>query len=80
MVEKIRSWIRQDGLLHILACAVLFLALCGFVPALVALGLTVLAGVLKEVVDGVTGMGTASLHDILCDLMGIVLGIIIHLI
>ena len=74
-INKIISWLGQDGLAHIVCCA----ALCGLLglilPLWVSIVATVAVGIGKELVwDKWLGKGTASWKDVLCDLIGIAVG------
>lgn len=74
-MNKIISWLGQDGLAHIVCCA----ALCGLLglvlPLCAAALVTLAVGVAKELVwDKWLGKGTASWKDLLCDLVGIAVG------
>lgn len=79
-MKKIINYIGTDGLLHILACYAIAVT-CGiYLNAGLALFLAVFAGVLKEVVwDGWMKKGSFELKDLLCDLIGAVLGFIVLL-
>lgn len=79
MIEKFKKmlkWIGHDGLLHILVSALIMVALGWVRPIWIALLLVVLVGLSKELYDA-TGKGTASWHDIICDVVGIVIGMLI---
>lgn len=74
-MNKIISWLGQDGLAHIVCCA----TLCGLLGLVLPLWLAALAtlvvGVAKELVwDKWLGKRTASWKDVLCDIIGIVVG------
>ena len=74
-MNKIISWLGQDGLAHIACCAALC-GLLGLVLPLWAAALATLAvGAAKELVyDKWLGKGTASWKDLLCDIIGIAVG------
>lgn len=75
MKDKILNCIGQDGLLHIICCAVLVGVINLFAPLWVAIIATVVIGVGKEVVwDKWLGRGTFDKKDLLCDLVGILIG------
>lgn len=71
--EKIWRWVRVDGLLYILATyAIVFTfyrPLTWWEANLIAVGVFVI----KELVDLVTKKGTAEWHDVICDVIGLVL-------
>lgn len=79
LIRKIRSWVAVDGLLHILVSALLFVTFFAIKPdyfgaSVMTLGL----GIFKEIYDK-THNGSATWHDIICDLVGIGVGVLITL-
>lgn len=74
-LKKIWAWMRTDGLLHLTCSFVIFVFLCLVMPVWVATLITLWVGVWKEFYDRSNG-GVAEWHDILCDAIGVVLGII----
>lgn len=69
------SWIRRDGLLHIESCA-LIAVVAGLVLPWWCAGLAALfIGIGKEWWD--TRNGVATWHDMICDVIGAVIGTII---
>lgn len=81
IIGKIRKYVRTDGLLHIETSAILMavahklaiaVGLCH--PAFVSVAITMAVGVAKEVWDRLTGKGTAEWHDVVCDIVGIAIG------
>ena len=70
---SIWRWVRTDGLLHILATyAIVFTfyrPLAWWVADLIAVGVFVI----KELVDLITKKGTAEWHDVICDVIGLIL-------
>ena len=71
---SVRSWIRRDGLLHLETCALIVVLFSAIVPVWVASVVAFLAGIGKELWDLEHG-GVASWHDLICDCMGIAVGI-----
>ena len=71
------TWIRRDGLLHIETCALIAVVFGLFLPWWASSSIALLAGIGKEVWD--TKHGVATWHDVLCDLIGVFIGIIILL-
>ena len=71
--EGVWRWVRVDGLLHILAVYAIVLTFCGplswWVADLIAVGVFII----KELVDLISKKGTAEWHDVLCDLIGLLL-------
>ncbi len=75
MKEKILNYIGQDGLLHILCSIVLVRVIDIFFPLWVAIIATVVIGLAKELIwDKWLGKGTFDKKDLLCDLIGIIIG------
>lgn len=74
---KVKGWIRTDGQLHILVSTVLMMV-CGIWLNWIVSSIVVLCiGILKELYDKVSGKGCAEIHDIICDVVGIIVGIIL---
>lgn len=72
-----REWVSVDGLLHILVCALIVLVFGAFLPLWAAFIVAVVVGIVKEVYDLLSRKGTPEWRDLLCDLIGIVLGLLI---
>ena len=75
--QRIRGYVRTDGLLHIETSALIFALLSSMACFWFGIVVTAVAGILKEVYDRVSGEGTAEWHDLICDAIGIVIGILI---
>lgn len=77
-MEKIKAiliWIATDGLLHILVCYAIMLALTPVVGLWWAIAATASAAVAKKVFDALCGRNTWSqmAHDFICDGVGLLL-------
>ena len=72
-MSSIWGWIRRDGLLHIETCALIAVAVSLFLPWWVGGIAAMVAGVAKELWD--TKHGVATWHDVICDLIGVAIGI-----
>ena len=70
-MTKVRGYVRVDGLLHIMASAIILLSLHPFIGYLWSLAITIVAGITKELYDRFTD-GAAEWHDLICDAIGIV--------
>lgn len=80
MIGKILNWFGTDGLTHILVSLVLCAVLAVFLPWWAAALITLAIGVAKELIwDRWMGRGTADWHDIICDAVGIVWGVVIEI-
>ena len=75
MIGKVVNYVGTDGLLHILCSAILVGLIDFFFPLYVAIIATFAIGVFKELVwDKWLGRGTFAWKDLLCDLLGILIG------
>lgn len=70
--------VRTDSLLHIMASALIVIFLASSLPLWAAILATAAIGGGKELWDK-THDGCCSWHDIMCDLCGISLGLVIYL-
>lgn len=75
-LSGITRWVRIDGMLHITVSAIICVLLGWLRPLWVAPLITLVIGSGKEIYDKVTEKGTAEWHDIICDVIGIVLGVL----
>jgi len=78
IISKIWGWIRTDGLLHIACSALIMVLYASLVPMWCAAAITLAIGIGKEIYDKYTD-GGVELHDVICDALGIVLGVAICL-
>lgn len=74
-IKKIISWVAVDGLLHLLVCYAMMLALTPVVGLWWAVAATASVAVAKEVFDALCGRNTWSQmsHDFICDGVGLLL-------
>lgn len=79
LLKKLWGWIRRDGLLHGESSALLLLAFAIFMPLWLATVLTVVVGICKELWDRKRKGQVASWHDVICDLGGVALGVLMVL-
>lgn len=66
----------SDKLLHVVASAVIMVVLGLALPTWVAALATLLVGIGKEVYDKVTGKGCCEWMDLVCDCIGILIGVL----
>lgn len=79
-MKKLFSWIATDGLLHIVVSMAIMLCLQPLVGTLISVCITLTIGLLKEFYDGVVqkdNNGEQVMHDVVCDVVGIVMGLIV---
>lgn len=75
------SYVRMDGLLHILCVAILALSLFAFIPYLPSIIIAAAVAIAKELIyDLWLKKGVAEWHDIICDLVGLIYASIVYLI
>lgn len=65
-----------DGYKHIVVSAILTVGLGLFLPTWVAAIVTLLIGIGKEVYDKISNKGYAEWKDLICDLIGILIGVL----
>jgi hypothetical protein len=70
------TWIRRDGLLHMESCALIAIAVGLVLPWWIAGLVALAAGLGKEVWD-LEHEGVANWHDVVCDFIGAIVGIVI---
>lgn len=76
-MDKIITYIGQDGLLHIVLSSLIAAILSLFLPIWVAAIITFAIGLAKELVyDLWLKKGTCELKDLICDVAGIIIGIL----
>ena len=66
----------KDKLYHILVSAVMVAVLGLFMPTWVAVLATLCVGIAKEVYDKVSGKGCFEWMDLVCDCIGVLIGVL----
>lgn len=66
----------KDKLLHIVVSAIIMVVLGWFMPTWVAVLATLCVGIGKEVYDKVSGKGSFEWMDLVCDCIGILIGVL----
>lgn len=75
MKEKILNWVGTDGLLHIICSVIIVSVLNVLLPLWAAVMITAIVGIGKEFIwDKWLKKGTFEKKDLLCDLIGIIIG------
>lgn len=75
-MNNLLNLIGSDGMKHIIISAILTAVAKWLLPVWVAAALVTLAiGVAKEVYDKVSGKGCSEWKDLVCDVVGIVIGV-----
>lgn len=65
-----------DGLKHIVVSAIIITILNIFLPMWLSATITLVIGVGKELYDKISGKGCAEWKDIVCDIIGIIIGVL----
>lgn len=87
MIQKISDWVRErigfDGLLHFAVCTIMAALIKAMAEpllaekgALLAVIVVAMISIGKEIYDRRTGKGCAEFKDLVCDLVGIIIGVI----
>ena len=76
LASKLLSKIGIDGMAHIIVCQNLVMWLSKYTPLLEAIIITVVIFVLKEVYDKYCKKTEFSIKDIICDCVGLALGVL----
>ena len=78
-MRKLIQWIRRDGLLHITVSMLLVIAASVLLPVWLSALIALAIGAGKEIWDKYNG-GACNWHDIICDVAGITVGLMIAII
>lgn len=78
MFQKINDWIVEamgyDGIVHCLLSAALTALLVVFFPWWLAVIAVLIAGIAKEAYDKYSGKGSMEIKDMMCNIIGIIIG------
>lgn len=75
MIQKIYNYLGQDGLFHVICSSILVGVFDLFLPLWIAVIISALSGIAKEVVwDKLLKKGTFDKKDLIADAVGIVIG------
>lgn len=75
-LSSLFSFIGSDGMKHIILSAILTVVAKWLLPVWVAVVLVLLIGIAKEIYDKVSSKGYSEWKDIICDIIGILIGIL----
>lgn len=76
LASKLLSKIGLDGMAHIIVCQNLVMWLSKFTPLWLAIIITVVIFFLKEIYDKYCKKTEFSIKDIICDCVGLALGVL----
>lgn len=75
-MTRIFNLIGSDGMKHIILSAILTVVAKWLLPVWVAVGVVMAIGIAKEIYDKLSEKGCCEWKDIMCDLIGIVIGVL----
>lgn len=75
-LNKLFSWMGSDGMSHLILSAIIAVLLRLFLPWELAGMITLAIGIGKEIYDKASGKGCAEVKDIVCDITGILIGVL----
>ena len=76
LASKLLSKIGLDGMTHIIVCQNLVMWLSKFTPLWLAIIITIAIFILKEIYDKYCKKTEFSIKDIICDCVGLALGVL----
>lgn len=76
LASRLLSKIGIDGMAHIIACQNLVMWLSKFTPLWLAIIITIAIFILKEIYDKYCKKTEFSIKDIICDCVGLALGVL----
>lgn len=76
LISKSLSKIGLDGMAHIIVCQNLVMWLSKFTPLWLAIIITIAIFILKEIYDKYCKKTEFSIKDIICDCVGLALGVL----
>ena len=74
ILNNLFNLIGSDGMKHIILSAILTVVAIVLLPVWVAVGVVLAIGIAKEIYDKVSGRGCAEWKDLVCDIIGIIIG------
>lgn len=75
-LNKLFAWMGRDGMMHVILSALIACLLNLVLPwELAAIG-TLAVGIGKELYDKRSGKGCAEMKDLICDIIGVIIGIL----
>ena len=75
-LNKIFAWMGSDGMQHVILSSLIASVLSLVLPWWFAGIITLMVGVGKEIYDERSGKGCAEWKDIVCDIIGILIGVL----
>ena len=75
-INKLFDLVALDGCKHIILSAIIVVVLNIFLPTWAAALIALAVGGLKEFYDYKTGSGQVQVKDIICDIVGLIIGVL----
>ena len=75
-LNKLFAWMGSDGMMHVILSAIICVVLNIVLPWELAGVITFDIGLGKELYDKVSGKGCSEWKDLVCDLVGILIGML----
>ena len=75
LINKVNKYFAEDKLKHIVVSSIIMACLGLFMPKLVAAIITICIGLGKELYDKYSGKGFFDIHDLVCNAIGIIIGV-----
>lgn len=75
-LNKLFAWMGNDGMMHVILSALICAVLNLFLPWELAAMITLAVGIGKELYDRISGKGCSEWKDIVCDIVGILIGVL----
>lgn len=75
-LNRIFSWMGSDGMMHVILSSIIASVLNILLPWELAAAITFTVGIGKELYDRISGNGCSEIKDIVCDIVGILIGIL----
>lgn len=76
ILSKLCAWMGSDGMAHVILSALVTIVFNLLLPTWGAIVLASLVGISKELYDKYSNKGCAEIKDLICDLFGILIGIL----
>ena len=75
-LNKLFAWMGSDGMSHLILSAIIAVFLSLFLPLELAAMITLAVGIGNELYDRISGKGCSEWKDIVCDIVGILIGVL----
>lgn len=75
-LNKLFAWMGNDGMMHVILSALIASVLRLVLPTGLAAVVTLAIGIAKELYDAKSGKGCCEVKDIVCDIVGILIGVL----